>query len=158
MWTLVGLHPKPDMTAWDSSFRDKNQTIQRVVMSMSTITLGVVGAGLFFLFIFVSGIWLSRSGRPLNVMISTIHKLISLAAGVFLVVILYQINRVTKLGTTELIASMVTGLLFLGTGISGGLLSTDKPAPAAILRVHQILPVLTVLSTAATLYLLPGVA
>ena len=45
------------------------------------ITVRAVVAGLFFLFVLLSGIWLSRKGRPLNVGISTVHKLISLAAG-----------------------------------------------------------------------------
>jgi hypothetical protein len=121
---------------------------------MSTTQLRVVGAGLFFLFIFLSGIWLSHSGKPLNVIILTIHKLISLAAVVFLVMTIYQINQAAKLGAIELIAGVVTGLLFLGTIISGGLLSTGKPMPAAILMMHQITPFLTVLSTAVTLYLL----
>ena len=121
---------------------------------MSTAQLQVAGAGLFFLFIFLSGIWLSNSGKPLNVIILTIHKLIALAAVVFLVMTTYQINQVAKLSATELIASVVTGLFFLGTIISGGLLSTGKPMPAAILTMHQIIPFLTVLSTAVTLYLL----
>jgi hypothetical protein len=47
-----------------------------------------------------------------------------------------------------------TGLFFLGTIITGGLLSTGKPMPAAILTIHQITPFLTVFSTAVTLYLL----
>jgi uncharacterized membrane protein YhiD involved in acid resistance len=113
-------------------------------------------AGLFFLFIFLSGIWLSRTGRPLNVGISTIHKLISLAAGVFLLVTIHQRNRVVPLSATEWIAIVVTGLCFLGTVVSGGLLSSDKPMPVVVLRAHQIVPVLTVLSTAATLFLVQG--
>jgi len=121
---------------------------------MGTNQLRVVGAGLFYLFIFLSGIWLSHSGKPLNVIILTIHKLISLAAAVFLVMTIYQTNQVAKLGAIELIAVVVTGLLFLGTVVSGGLLSTGKPMPAAILRMHQITPFLTVFSTAVTLYLL----
>jgi len=114
------------------------------------------GAGLFFLLIFLSGIWLSRSGRPLNGILSTIHKLIALAAAVFLVVTIYQINQVAELSAIGLAAGVVTGLLFLGTGIVGGVLSTDKPLPGVILRLHQIGPVLTVLSTAVTLYFLLG--
>jgi hypothetical protein len=116
--------------------------------------MAIVGAGLSFLFIFLSGIWLSRSGKPLNNIILTIHKLISLAAAVFLVVTIYKINQVATLSTTGLVAALVTGLLFLGTGIAGGLLSTDKPVPAAISWMHRITPFLTVLSTAMTLYLL----
>jgi hypothetical protein len=84
----------------------------------------------------------------------TIHKLISLAAVVFLVITIYQINQVAKLSAIELVAGVVAGLFFLSTIITGGLLSTGKPMPAAILTMHQITPFLTVLSTAVTLYLL----
>lgn len=119
-------------------------------------TARAIVVGLFFLFIVLSGIWLSRTGRPLNVAISTVHKLISLAAGITLLVTVYQRNRIVPLSTTEWIAIVVTGLCFLGDVVSGGLLSSDKPRPAVILRVHQVVPVLTALSTAATLYLLLG--
>ena len=122
---------------------------------MNTGVRAVV-AGLFFVFIFLSGIWLSRAGRPLNVGISTVHKLIGLAAGVFLLATIYQRNQVVPLGATEWVAIVVTGLCFLGTVASGGFLSSDKPMPVAVLRVHQILPVLTALSSGITLYLALG--
>jgi hypothetical protein len=49
---------------------------------------------------------------------------------------------------------VITGLLFLGTGISGAVLSGDRLVPpAAVLRLHQITPILTLLSTALALYL-----
>jgi len=121
---------------------------------MGATQSSVVGAGLFFLFIILSGIWLSRSGKPLNGIILTIHKLISLAAVVFLAITIYQMNQAAGLSAIGFIAGVVTGLFFLGAIITGGLLSTGKPMPAAILTMHQIAPFLTVLSTAATLYLL----
>lgn len=124
---------------------------------MSTNVVAII-SGLLFLLIFLSGIWLSRTDRPLNVGLSTIHKLVSLAAGIFLLVIIYQQNRMTPLNTVEWIAIVVTGLCFLGTVASGGFLSTDKPAPVALLRVHQVVPVLTLLSSAVTLFLLLGAA
>jgi hypothetical protein len=123
-------------------------------VEMGTIQSSVVGAGLFFLFIFLSGIWLSRSGKPLNGIILTVHKLISLAAVVFLAITTYQVNQAADLSTMSLIAGVVTSLFFLGAIITGGLLSTGKPVPTAILTAHQAAPFLTVLSTAATLYLL----
>jgi uncharacterized membrane protein YhiD involved in acid resistance len=92
-------------------------------------TVRAIVAGLFFLFIFLSGIWLTRTGRSLNVAISTVHKLISLAAGVFLLVTIYQRTQLVPLSATEWIAIVVTGLCFLGTVVSGGLLSSDKPMP-----------------------------
>ena len=123
-------------------------------VEVSITQLRVAGAVLFFLFIFLSGIWLSNSGKPFNGAILTVHKLISLAAVVFLIVTIYQINKTSRLSAIELIAAVVTGALFLGTIISGGLLSTGKTMPTAILRMHQIPPFLTALSTAVTLYLL----
>lgn len=121
---------------------------------MSATQVRIVGTGLFFIFIFLSGIWLSRSGKPFNAIFVNIHKLISLAAVVFLVVTVYQINQVAALSTIEFVASVATGLFFLGAIISGGLASIDAPMPAAILPIHQITPFLTVLSTSVTLYLL----
>lgn len=120
------------------------------------IMVRVVVAALFFLFVFLSGIWLSRTGRPLNVVISTIHKLISLAAGIFLLVTVYQRNRVVPLSGIEWVAIVVTGLCFFAVVASGGLLSSEEPRPTVVLRVHQIVPVLTVLATGVTLFLLQG--
>lgn len=121
---------------------------------MSNTLLRIAGTGLFFLVIFLSGFWLSKSGKPFNAVILSVHKLVSVAAIVLLAVTIYQVNRVAELSGTEVIVSVVTGLLFLVTIISGGLLSISKPMPAAILVMHRITPFLTVLSTAVTLYLL----
>ena len=121
---------------------------------MSTTQVRVVGAGLAFLLIFLSGIWLSRSGKPFSTALITIHKLVGLATGVFLGVTVYQVHQVVPLGLLEIAAIVVTVLFFVGTVATGGLLSIDKPMPAVILKLHQIVPVLALLSTAGTLYLL----
>lgn len=121
---------------------------------MSTNQLRVIGAGLFYLFIFVSGFWLSRSGKPYNGIVFNIHKLIALVAVVFLVITMRQINQVARLSAVELTAGVVTGVFFLGAIISGGVLSVGKSISAAILTMHQITAFLTALSTATTLYLL----
>ena len=119
-------------------------------------TVRAIVAGAFFLLIFLSGIRLSRLGRPLNVGMSTLHKLISLGAGIFLLVTVYQRNGVVPLSGTEWIAIAITGLCFAGMVASGGVLSSERSLPVVVLRVHQIVPVLTLLATGATLYLLLG--
>ncbi len=65
-----------------------------------------------------------------------------------------RIHQVTPLSLVEIIAVVVTVLFFVGDVATGGFLSTGKPMPTVILRLHQIIPFLTVLSTAVTLYLL----
>jgi len=123
---------------------------------MITNQMPIVATGLLFLFTFISGYWLSRSGKPFNGIVLTVHKLISLAAAGLLGFVIYQINQVAPLGTIELAAGVVTVSFFLDAVVSGGLLSIDKPMPAAILTMHRIAPYLTVLSAAVTLYLLLG--
>jgi hypothetical protein len=114
----------------------------------------VLVAGLFFLLVFLSGAWLSRSGRPLNTIRLTVHKLISLATAAFLIVTVHRINQSAGLSANEQAAVAITGLLLLGTVATGGLLSTGKTTPTVVLRLHQVTPFLTVLATAVMLYLL----
>ncbi len=102
----------------------------------------------------LSGLWLSRTGRPLNVLLLTIHKLISLAAVVYLVFTVVRIHQVTPLNAMEMIASAVTLILFLTLIATGGLLSAARPMPGIVLKIHQIVPGLVFISTAITLYLL----
>jgi hypothetical protein len=123
---------------------------------MSADPVGLAAVGLCFLVIVVSGIWLSRSGRPLNGIVLTVHKLVALAAAIYVVITIYHTYQATGLGGLALAAGVIAGLLFLGTGATGGALSTDKAMPAAVLRLHQFGSALTVITTALTFYLLLG--
>ncbi len=121
---------------------------------MSPTQVRFVSAGLFFLFIFLSGFWLRPFGKPYNTIIVTIHKLIGLAAGVFLVTTVYRVHQLSPLSPVEILAILVSVLLFAGNVATGSLLSTNKPMPAAISLTHKLTPYLIVLSTGVTLYLL----
>ena len=123
---------------------------------MDATQFKLLGMGIFFLLIFVSGLRLSRSGKPYNPILFNLHKLIGLAAGIYLVVTVYQIHQAAPLSQVEIITAVITIALFVGTIIAGGLVSIDKPMPKPALRMHKIMPYLTVVSTAATLYLLVG--
>jgi len=123
---------------------------------MTTAQLTVVGAGLSFVFIFLSGLWLGRHEKPFNSLVLNFHKLIALAVGILGVVTAYRTNQVATPSATGLVTTVVACLLFLGTGITGGLLSTDKRMPATVQWAHRITPYLTVLSTAVMFYLLLG--
>jgi hypothetical protein len=101
-------------------------------VEMNTNQLRFAVAGLSFLLILLSGFWLSRSGKPYGTIVFSIHKLVAVATVVLLGVTIYRINRVGTLSAIELLAPIVTGLFFLGTMVTGGLLSIpiDKPMPA----------------------------
>ena len=63
-------------------------------------------------------------------------------------------QKAAPLGLLKIAAIVVTVLFFVGTVAAGSLLSIDKPIPSVVLRLYQILPVLTLLPSTGTLYLL----
>ena len=109
--------------------------------------------GALFLFTLLSGVWLSHSGRPIHGAIFTLHKLIALAAAIAFGVIAYRLYQAGDLrAIVQLTALAVTGILFLGLFISGAWLSRGALPAQTVLRIHQIAPLLALVSSAATLY------
>lgn len=119
-------------------------------MSIDKIT--ILLAGLCFILIFLTGLWVRSDGKPYNTVILTIHKLISLAAGIALGITLYRLNQAAGLSSAALTAVVVTGVLFVLTVLSGGIWSIEKELPTVVLRLHQVSPFLTALSTGVMLY------
>ena len=102
----------------------------------------------------LSGLWLSVSGRPLNSLIFTAHKLLGLGTAILLVVMIYHTHQQSGLSTPQLAFSALTGVLFLSTVIAGSFLSFERPTPAIVLWLHQVVPALTAVSAFSTVYLL----
>lgn len=130
-------------------------------MSISTSKIAI--CGLLFLLSLVSGVWLSQSGKPFNGMIFTLHKLIALGTVIIIAVNVYHLYRAMDTRTlVALSVIVVSGLLFLALFISGALLSLiagallslEKPVLEAILKIHQVAPLLALVSSTATFYLL----
>lgn len=119
-------------------------------MANSVLTLTILCS----IFIFVSGYWLSRTGKSYNTLSITIHKLISLCAGVLLSIYVLRLFQAGQLGTLEIIAAIATSLLFLSLAATGGLLSAGKPIPIMLSTFHKFFSYLTLVSSALTVYLL----
>ena len=106
---------------------------------------------------------MSRLGKPYNQILFNVHKLIGLAAVIFLIVILVQRHKLVPLRPSEITAFVVTALIFVVTIVAGDLLSVEasgglaglnQSVRLAISLVHKIFPYLAVLSTAVSHYLL----
>jgi hypothetical protein len=123
-------------------------------LDMGTSQMRIVVIGVLFLIVFILGLWLSHSGKPYNVFFLTFHKLISLAALVYLIVVVLRFNKSGRLNTVELLAAGLCGLFFLISIISGGLVSAEKDMPEIFNTIHWVAPFLTLLSASITLYLL----
>ncbi len=121
---------------------------------MSTVQSRIAIIGVLSLCTLFSGIWLSNSGKPINGIIFNIHKLIALATVLLLAVTVFQSRA--GIGPQVLIwaAIIVTGLLFLALFITGALLSIIQPTNRVILTIHSIVPLLVVVFTVLTIYLM----
>jgi hypothetical protein len=124
---------------------------------MNTSTTRMIVTGLLVLFTLLSGVWLSRSGKPYNTGIFTIHKLIALATVIIGGITIRDLHQVAALvPIIEISAIVITGLLFLALFVSGALLSLDKDLNGLVNVVHKVAPALATLSAAITIYLMIG--
>jgi hypothetical protein len=132
---------------------------------MSSILSKSIITGAFFLFILVSGYLLSRLGKPYNGLVFNIHKLVGLAAGVFLIVTVVNAQKASPLQPAAILVIIVTALIFLLLVAAGGLLSVIaagglngmQPAlQTTITWVHKISPYFAVAGSGVVLYMLLG--
>ncbi len=121
---------------------------------MNTFQVKIIITVFVFMIIFLSGFWLGKSEKPYNVIVLTIHKLVSVGIIIFIVITCYQFYKVDALNTLELILGLSLILIFLGAIVSGGLLSTDKSIPSFVLVLHRVSSFVSVLLTGMLIFLL----
>jgi hypothetical protein len=124
------------------------------VLANNFVSPRIMYCGLGFAITVLSGIVLSNAGRPLNSMIFTVHKLIAVATIILMVVSIRDLYKAVEIQALYPVLIVVVGLFFLALLVSGALLSFDKLAQVAVLRVHQIAPLLAISFSALVIYLL----
>jgi hypothetical protein len=107
-----------------------------------------------FVLTVASGIWLSNTGKPLNTMIFTIHKLIALAAVILTGIQVYKTFQEMGIQILPVVLIVVTGVCVIALFVSGALLSLGKPVDAVLLTIHKVAPVVAVVAMIAVIYLL----
>lgn len=124
-------------------------------MKMDTITTRLIAAGALFVLTLLSGLWLSHLGKPYNSGIFSIHKLIALATIVIIGMSVYNLYKGLDLQAfISVIVIALTGMIFLGLIVTGALLSLNIPLGGTALKIHQIAPLLALISSAITIYML----
>lgn len=107
-----------------------------------------------FIVIFGLGYWLARLGKPYNVAIQTVHKLVGVGVFVYLIFSAVQINKGSPLNVGQFIILVVNSIFFLLLIATGGMLATENEFPRVVLMVHKIVPYLTVVTSGVSFYLL----
>ena len=122
---------------------------------MDTITTRLIAAGALFVLTLLSGFWLSHSGKPYNSGIFSIHKLIALATIIIIGVSVHNLNKGLDLQAfISVVMIILTGLIFLGLIVTGGLLSLNIPLEGMALKIHQFAPLLALVSSAIMIFML----
>ena len=122
---------------------------------MSTVLSSKVAyAGIGFLLTLISGVVLSKIGRPLNSAVFGAHKIIAVGTIVLIGLNIRDLAQVVGLQAVHPALIWGTGLLLLALVVSGSLLSFDKLVLPLTLRVHQIVPLLALVFSALSIYLL----
>ena len=112
--------------------------------------------GILFVLTLMVGVWLSRTGRPLNTLIFTLHKLIALAAVVMTAVQVYGMLKDTQVQALLITLLVLTVLCVAALFATGALLSATRPVSRTLLTIHHAVPFLIVLAMTAAVYLLAG--
>ena len=125
-------------------------------LKMETITTKLIGAGIFFLLTLVTGVIVSHSARPLNIGLVTLHKLIAVGTIILIGMAVNQRYRTLDGKLLIEVSLLVTsGVLFLALIATGAFLTREEmQLPAVVLMIHQIAPLLVLVFSTITLYLL----
>ena len=123
---------------------------------MEAISTKLIAAGLLFLFTLISGVIVSHSGSPLSIGFVTVHKLIAVGMIVLLGIALNQMYKTgDEKSFLELGGIVLSGIFFLALIATGALLTREEmELPEFVLKIHQAAPLLGLVSSTLSVYLL----
>jgi hypothetical protein len=123
---------------------------------MNALTTKLIVAGALFLFTLISGVIVSRSGRPLSIGLVTVHKLIAVGTVILVGVVFNQLYKTADgRELMEISLIVISGILFIALIATGALLTREEvQLPAIVLNIHKVAPLLVLASSAMTVYLL----
>jgi hypothetical protein len=121
------------------------------------VTIAIAG----IIIVFITGFVLSRRGVPYSAVLLAVHKIVAVLMAVALGIFIFRAQREAALGWATWLSVLATALFFVTAVATGGILSAEKPDaekpwPPVIGTLHKVAPWFTVVSAAATLYLVVG--
>jgi hypothetical protein len=103
-----------------------------------------------------SGLSLTRGGRPYAAGPLAIHKLVTVAAVVFIVVAIRRVHQATSLSAAEWAIAVTAGALVLVTITAGGIVTATARAPVWLMWLHRISSWIALVATVVCVLSLRG--
>jgi len=118
------------------------------------ITIKITGIAFLFFLMIITGFWLSKKEKPYPVFLFNVHKLLSLAAFILGGIVIYNLQKGIEITSGHLLLISATGVLFILSIITGGLLNLDKPFYNLLKLLHRILSPIVIILTGTIFYLI----
>lgn len=119
-----------------------------------SITLKIIISGILMFLTIVSGIWLAKSGRPLNAYIFNLHKFLAIGTVFFLILLFTGLLKHVNAKNMVIIVIILTGIFIISLFVSGGLLSINKPVHKIFFIIHSVTPVMLLITIFLAIFLL----
>lgn len=100
------------------------------------------------------GFWLGRLGKPYNVPLFNIHKLIALGVVIITSMRVYEAVKALPVQAVVIGLIAMTGLAIVALFVSGAFLSIGNVDYETIKTIHNIAPVVVVIAMGLVIYLL----
>lgn len=122
---------------------------------METIPTKLIVAGVLAVLTLITGVVLSNAGRPLNSALFNVHKIISVVMIALVIIGVIQLYKVAEAkAMLELGMIILTIVFFVALVATGGMLSFEREWPAVVLKIHQVLPLVSIAIASLSTYLL----
>ena len=105
---------------------------------MNPLTLKITLFSALLLLVILTGIWLTMSGIPYHSGISAVHKILSLLAGVALVITVLHMQKIVPFRVMDIAILVSVAVLFLGAFASGAARVALKSTPFALILAHRV--------------------
>ena len=99
----------------------------------------------------ILGIILHKTGKPYQQLILAVHKIGTLAFGVYTILLVVHQLKLYEWDALLVVCSIIAGISLIALIASGALLSNDKQ-PDMMLKIHRIASAALLLSTAGIFY------
>jgi len=109
--------------------------------------------GALFIPTMITGYKMAQGGHPPNSFLLTIHKLTSVANLILLDRMVYQRHKITPFDANEKAAILTMNACFIGTIVTGALMTVNADMPKSVHVAHRYGPWLSILSSGVLLYL-----
>ena len=107
-----------------------------------------------FVLTVAAGFWVSKTGKPYNTGIFTLHKLLALAAVVLTTIAIVKLLKITPSQPLILALIVLAAISVIALFATGALMSIQKTAGSAWLLIHRVAPFVLAGSSVSAVLLL----